>query len=277
MKSIKSALFLTFGFLVLAFFLLCAFTPKLLTPFSVKEMFAPWMPPGGQHVLGTNDLGYDIFTELIYAAPATLLIGLSAAFVSLTLGTAAGLFAGFTEGFIAEAGNGVIQMFLMIPFLPMAIVIAAYFGNSTISVITIIAILGWSGTARTVRVRTMQLKQSPFVESLAILGISKARIVYAHIVPNLGSLVFSRYIMTAAQAVMLEASLSFLGIGDPLRVTWGRMINIAYRRGAFIRGAYNWLLPPGICIALVIVAFYCVNQFFEMQSDKVSGAASYLD
>ena len=273
----RNKVFLVVGLTVMAVFVLFALFPSALAPYGAKEMDTPWLEPCEEHILGTNDLGYDILSEIIYASRSTLIIGFAAAVISLVIGTLIGLIAGYLPGIAGKLADGAIQVFLMIPMLPMAIVIAAFLGTNTLNIIIIIAILGWCATARTVRIRTMQLKQTPFVESLIILGISQRRIMVKHILPNLGEVVLSRYIMTVAHCIMLEATLSFLGMGDPTQVTWGRMINIAYKRGGFTVGAYNWLVTPGICIALVVISFYCINQYFEAKSAEVSGAQSYLD
>lgn len=268
---------LLLGALILLGFAACTLFPAALAPYAPKQMFAPWLDPCAAHPLGTNDLGYDVLTELIYAAGTTLLSGVSAALISLVVGTAAGLAAGYLPGWRGALFGGVIQVFLMIPMLPMAIVVASFAGSSMKSIVLIIALLGWCGTARTVRVRTMQLRQTPFVESLLILGVPQKRIVLRHVLPNLYEVILSRYIMSVAHCIMLEATLSFLGMGDPTAVTWGRMINLAYRGGGFTRGAYHWLVSPGACIALVVIAFYCINQYFEGRSGAVAGGRSYTD
>lgn len=273
----RNKIILALGIAILIIFGAFALFPELFAPYGAKEMSQAWLPPGGDHLLGTNDLGYDILSELIFASRSTLIIGLAAACISLLIGSAVGVSAGYLPGWRGELADGIIQVFLMIPLLPMAIVIGAFAGTDTKTIILIIAVLGWSATARTVRVRTMQLKQTPFVESLVILGISRWQIMIRHILPNLWEVILSRYIMTVAQCIMLEATLSFLGMGDPTAVTWGRMINIAFKRGGFTRGAYNWLVVPGICIALVVIGFYCINQYFEAKSREVSGEQSYLD
>lgn len=268
---------LALGLGIMAVFLLCSIAPDLMAPYGVKEMSKAWLAPGNDHILGTNDLGYDIFSELVYAARSTLTVGIASAFISLVIGTGIGLAAGYLPGWRKEAADGIIQVFLMLPMLPMAIVIGAFTGTDTRNIILIIAVLGWCATARTVSIRTRQLKQTPFVEALVILGISRWQIMWKHILPNLWEVILSRYMMTVAKCIMLEATLSFLGMGDPTFVTWGRMINIAYKRGGFTRGAYNWLVTPGICIIMVIAAFNCINQYFEMKNQEVSGGRSYMD
>ncbi len=273
----RSKLSLAAGLAIFAVFGAFALFPGVFSPYGPKEMFAAWQPPCAAHLLGTNDLGYDIFTEIVYASGSTLLIGLASAFVSLVIGSGIGLAAGYLSGWRGELAGGVIQLFLLIPMLPAAIVIAAYCGASTRNIILIISVLGWSATARTVRARTMQLRQTAFVESLVILGIPRGRIMLRHVLPNLYEVILSRYIMSVARCMMLEATLSFLGLGNPVEVTWGRMINLAYRRGGFTRGAYNWLVAPGVCIALIVIAFYCLNHYFETKNQEVSGQQSYLD
>lgn len=275
MKRNRAALI--FGLTVLAVFAVAALFPSVLAPYGPTEMGAPWQKPSVQHLLGTNDLGYDLLTEMIYAARPTMLVGLAAAVFSLCLGTLIGLAAGALPGWKGEIASGVIQVFLMIPMLPAAIVVGAYCGGTLVSVIGIIAALGWCATARTVRARTVQLMQSEFAEGFRVLGFSRARIVLRHVLPNLQEVVLSRYIMTVARCVMLEATLSFLGLGDASRITWGRMIHLAYKRGGFTNGAWNWLAAPGVCIFLLVLAMYAINTYFESRGREVTGGRSYLD
>ena len=269
---------LVFGLVMMAVFIAFSLFPRAIAPYGAKEMFKAWQSPTAEHLLGTNDMGYDILSEIVYATSSTLIIGVSAAVISLVIGTAVGILAGYYSGWRGETARGVIQVFLLIPMLPMAIVIAAFCGASTGNIILTISLLGWCATARTVRTRTMQLKQTAFVESLMILGLSKTRIMFRHILPNLWEVILSRYIMSVARCMMLEASLSFIGLGDPTHVTWGRMVNLAYNRGGFTRGAYYWLVSPGICITLLVLAFYCINRYLDIKNDEVSGkGGSYLE
>lgn len=144
---------LALGLGIMAVFLLCSIAPDLMAPYGVKEMSKAWLAPGNDHILGTNDLGYDIFSELVYAARSTLTVGIASAFISLVIGTGIGLAAGYLPGWRKEAADGIIQVFLMLPMLPMAIVIGAFTGTDTRNIILIIAVLGWCATARTVSIR----------------------------------------------------------------------------------------------------------------------------
>jgi peptide/nickel transport system permease protein len=223
-------------------------------------------------------MGYDIFSELVFAASSTLSAGIAAACISLAAGTIIGLLAGYAPRRRAEIFNIIITVFLQIPMLPAAIVIAAFLGPGRGNIIFTIALLGWCPTARAVRARTMQLKQSGFVEALKILDIPRFRILFHHLLPNLREVVFARYIMSVSSCIMMEASLSFIGLGDTVRVTWGGMINFAFKRGGFVKGAFNWFLAPGVCITLCVLAFYCINVFFEERASTVDGPGqSYLD
>ena len=265
------------GAAILGAFILFSVAPVLVAPYGVKEMFRAWQPISQAHFLGTNDMGFDIFSEIIFAARNTLITGIAAAAISLVLGTAIGLWAGYASKWEAEIAGGIINVFLLIPMLPAAIVVAAFLGPALRNIILVIAILGWCATARAVRARTAHLKQSAFVESLVILQIPRTRILFRHILPNLREIILARYILSVSTCMMIEAALSFIGLGDPSSVTWGRMVNLAYRNGGFARGAYNWFLAPGICIMLCALSFYLINYYFENRSAGVSGGQSYLE
>lgn len=264
--------------LVLSVFLLWAVFPSVFAPCDPKEMFKPWDISSAAHIFGTNDMGYDIFSELIQATAVTLFTGIAAALIALIVGTGIGILAGYLTGWKAEFVNGLIEVFLLIPMLPMTIVLAAFLGPGTGNIILTIALLGWCSTAKAVRAKTRQLKHSAFVESLQGLGLSKNRIMWKHILPNLTDVVLAKYIMSVAGCMLLEASVSFMGLGDPTRVTWGGMINFAYKRGGLARGAVNWFLPPGICIILCVLAFYYINNYIKDRMNRVTvSEQSYLD
>ena len=265
------------GCLILGIFAVFSLFPEQIAPYGGKEMFRAWQPVSSAHLLGTNDMGYDIFSELVFAARSTLVTGLVAAVTTLVLGTLAGLWAGFASKWRAEVAGGIINVFLLIPMLPCAVVIAAFLGPGLRNTILVIGFLAWCPTARMVRARALHLKQSAFVESLIILQIPKRRILLRHILPNLREVVLARYILSVSSCMMLEAALSFIGLGDPHSATWGRMVNIAYRNGGFARGAYNWFLAPGLCITLCALSFYLINSYFESRSAEVSGGQSYLE
>lgn len=259
------------GVLLLVIFGAFSLVPQQLAPYALGEMFRPWQPPGQSHLLGTNDMGYDLLTELIYAARTTLTVGLAAAAVSLGLGSLLGLLSGWLQGWIGELLDLLTNVFLLVPLLPAAIVAAALLGPGTSNLILVIGLLGWCGTARAVRAEVQKLRRSPFVESLLLLNLPEWRILWYHLLPNLTPVLSSRFVLSVSACVMTEATLSFLGLGDPTRPTWGGMISMAYQRGGFARGAVHWFLAPGLCIALTTLAFGMIGHYFEAKGRMVEG------
>lgn len=211
----------------------------------------------------------------IKAASTTLMVGFSAALISIVIGSVMGLLSGYLNGVVGEIFNGIINIFLLIPMLPLIVVLSAYFGAANKNIILIIALMGWCPTARAVRARVKQLKQMPFVEALIILGIPHRDIIFKHILPNIAEVVSARYILTVASCMLTEAAVSFLGLGDPVQVTWGGMVNSAFRSGGFVRGLILWYMAPGCCIMLCTLAFFMINQYLDSRTKLLS--SNYLD
>lgn len=275
--SRKGYIALVAGIIIMCVFAVFAIFPESVAPYNPETVFEPYQPCSSEHLLGTNNLGRDILSETIYAARSTLAVGLLAALISLVVGTVIGLLAGYLGSIAGEAVNGIINFFLLIPMLPLAIVLAAYLGAGWQNVVLTISLLGWCSTARAVRARTMQLKKMPFTEIMRGLGYSKARILFGHIMPNLREVVVAKYITSVASCILLESTLGFLGLGNVTDITWGGMINLAYKHGGFAMGAYNWFIAPGVCIMLLVLAFYMINYFLEKRADAVKGGSGYLD
>lgn len=271
----SSKTYLMLGIAFLTVFLLWALFPNLFGHYDIKESFRPYLLPSREHWLGTSDLGYDIFSELIHASKTTLFVGFTAALISIFIGGAVGLLAGYSDGILGDILDSVINIFLLIPMLPLIVIFSAFLGQSLINIILIISVFGWCSTARAVRAKVRQLKEMAFVEALVVLGIPKRIIIFKHILPNIMEIISARYILSVASCMLTEASVSFMGMGDPTAVTWGGMINTAFKRGGFVRGMAFWYLPPGICITLCSLAFFLINQYFNARSKKAN--VSYLD
>ena len=259
------------GVVILLAFGLCSLFPDWLAPHRLGEMFRPWQGPGGVHLLGTNDMGSDLATELVYAARSTLTVGCCAAAVSLLLGSLLGLLSGWHKGWLGDGLDLLTNIFLLIPLLPAAIVTAALLGPGMVNLILVIGLLGWCGTARAVRAQVQKLRRSVFVESLLLLGLPRWRILFRHLLPNLAPVIFSRFVLSVSACIMTEATLSFLGLGDPTRPTWGGMVSMAYQRGGFARGAVWWFAAPGLCILLTTLAFGMIGHYFEQKGRMVEG------
>lgn len=276
-KNAVSAVFLTVGIAIIFMFLLFAVTPQAIAPYDPKFSFDAFAEASAEHILGTNNLGYDVFSELVYATRTTLVVGLLSALISLVIGTLIGILAGYAKGIIGEALNGIINFFIIIPMLPLAIVIGAYLNSGIFDIILVISLLGWCGTARAVRAKTIAVRNMPFIKLMRGFGYSQARILFRHVLPNVLDVAAARYIISVASCILLESTLSFLGVGSSVTVTWGVMINYAYKFGGLARGAYNWLLAPGVCIMLLQLAFYFISQFVERRLSTVRGGGSVLE
>lgn len=260
--------FLVIGLGLLALFLTVAAAPELFTDYGPKEMFNPWMQPSEEHILGTNALGYDIFTELLYGTRETLLIGISSSVLTLLLGALIGVLS-TAKGAIGGVFNGLINVFALLPKLITLIVLAGFVGASSVNLIVLIAAFSWVGTARNVRAKVLHLMGQTFVENCRIQGYSSIHIGIFHILPNLQDVLLSRFLLGVNSCIMMESTLSFLGFGDLYHPTWGTMINFAYQRGAFIRRAYNYLLVPGVCIMLLSLSFYFLSVYIESKKEAI--------
>ena len=250
------------GVSILVIALIMAFFPSLFTDYGRKEMFSPWQHCSGEHVLGTNGLGYDIWTELVYGAADTVKIGLSASFLALAAGVVAGMISS-SEGAAGAVFSFLTNVFALMPKLVILIVMSSFLGSSSGVLIILIAAFSWVGTARAVRGRMNYLSTAPFIENARVLGYGRGYIMLHHYARNLKDVLLSRFLTGVTSCIMMESTLSFLGLGDLYHPTWGTMISFAWKRGAMLRHAYNYLLTPGIAIALLSFGFYLVSLRFE--------------
>lgn len=259
---------LLIGCVILAVFLLAALFPTLFTSYGQKEMFGRWLSPSSEHLLGTNALGYDIFTELVYGTRQTLLVGISSSILTMLLGSFIGTGAA-GKGPAGSILNGCTNIFVLLPKLVTMIVLATFLGSSSRNLILLIAAFSWVGTARAIRAKVIHLNTQPFVENCVIQGYSRGHIVLRHVLPNLYDVLISRFLLGVNSCIMMESTLSFLGFGDLYYPTWGTMMNFAYKRGALLRRAYGYLLSPGICIMLLSLSFYFISLYFESRQASI--------
>ena len=212
-------------------------------------------PPSAQHWLGADELGRDVFRETLEGARISLLVGLLATAISIIAGTIVGLAAGYYLGTLDRLLMRVTDFFLVLPTVPLIIVLAALFGQSLGVIIGVIGLTSWPGTARIVRSQVLSLRERQFVTRIRALGATDLRIVWQHILPNVMPLIFANAVLVIAGSILAEATLAFLGLGDPVHVSWGTMLHFAFESGATGRGAWWYLLPPGIGIVLVVLGF----------------------
>lgn len=220
--------------------------------------------PSGQHWLGTDELGRDLLREFLSGAHVSLYVGLAATAISMVLGAGLGVVAGYYGRWIDSVLMRVTDFFLVLPQLPLVIALAAFFGQNLTIIILVIGMTGWPTTARIVRSQTLSLRERMFVTRVRSLGASDLRILRTHILPNVMPLIFANTVLVIGAAVLAEATISFLGLGDPVQVSWGTMLHFAFESGAIGRGDWWYFVPPGAGIVLVVLAFtltgHCVDQ-----------------
>ncbi len=263
-RSHRSGLF---GLGLLTFFLLVAiFAPLLADAESIEVTKATGgvlQPPGGDYLLGTDENGRSIVALLIWGSRISLFVGMLATLMAMVIGTLVGLSSGFFEGWPASLLYRLTEWFLVIPFVPLAIVLATVLGRSLINIVIVIGITGWASTAMLIRSQTLSIRERPYVERARLLGAGRWHQMTRHVLPNLMPMVFANTTLTVALAILAETTLSFLGLGDPTRISWGTMLDAAFGVGAMTTGAWWYIVPPGICVVLVVLAFTLVGQALE--------------
>lgn len=220
------------GILLIAGLSFTAIFAPQLSPYDPSERVAtPFLPPSNDHAFGTNDIGQDILSELIFGARISLLIGVVAGFMTIVIGATVGILGGY----YARMGSTLMRitdLILVLPFLPLLIILAAYLGRGLFNTIFIIGILIWAGTARVIRSHVLTTKQRVFVQAADALGATNRHIIVHHILPQVLLLAVSEFVQAVGRAILLEAALSFLGLGDPLQKSWGTILYWAQVRGA---------------------------------------------
>jgi peptide/nickel transport system permease protein len=219
--------------------------------------------PSGHFLLGTDDSGRSILTLLVWGSRISLLVGILATVFSMVTGTLVGLMAGFFEGWPARVLFQLTQWFLVIPFLPLALVLATVLGRSLLNIALVIGVTSWPSTALLIRSQTLSVKERPYLERARVLGAGRWHQVSRHVLPNVMPMVFANTTLTVALAILAETTLSFLGLGDPTRVSWGSMLEDAFSVGAMTTGAWWYIVPPGVCVVLVVLAFTLIGQALE--------------
>lgn len=237
------------------------------TPFSQPawvRLFDPSIPSNQTFgLLGSDEVGRDIFSEVVYGARASLTVGFVTAIVSLVIGTIIGLVAGYFGGIIESVSMRVVDIFLTLPLLPLIIILAAVLSPSMWNLIIILGILAWPDTARIVRSQVLTLKERTYVEATKALGAGDLYILFRHILPKVIPLLSANATLLVARAILVEAGVSFIGLGDPNYISWGMVLYTARSFNATIRGIWWYFVPPGVCISLTVIAFLLVGQTFD--------------
>jgi len=228
----------------------------------VDNRLARSQPPSTRFWLGTTYYGYDVYSQLIMGSRAALIVGVTAALFITFIGTNIGLISGYFGGRLDSVLMRLTDVTFGIPFLPFAILLIALTEPSIWNIILTISILFWRTTARVIRSQVLSLKERPFVQAARVAGASNIRIMYVHILPNVLPISFLYIALGIAWATIAEASLSFLGFGDPRMISWGTMLYGAFQTGS-VRGSWWVVVPPGMAITIFVVSAFMVGFAYE--------------
>jgi peptide/nickel transport system permease protein len=248
------------GLGIVGFFVLVGAFGPLLVHDATAFSDAQYAPPSGRFWLGTTQTGQDVFAQLVVSTRATLIIGAAAGLLATVISVIIGITGGYAGGWIDEALSLVSNVVLVIPGLPLVIVISAFLKtNGLVSVIVVIALTSWAASARVLRAQTLSVRSRDYVLAARASGEPAWRIVFVEILPNELPIIVSQFIFATIFAVLTQAGLAFLGLGDTNLLTWGNMLHFAENDQALQTGAWWWFIPPGLCIALVGAGLAMIN------------------
>jgi peptide/nickel transport system permease protein len=254
-QTIKRRPSALFGFVVLLLVVLAALLAPVIAPYDVHEQVGPvFGHPSWKHPLGLDDGGIDMVSLLMWGARISLVVGFAATFVSILIGGTVGVVAGYFGGRVDTVLMRITDYFLVIPDVPLMIVVAAIWGPSLFHIVIVIGLLLWTSTARVIRAQVKSVRERVYVKRARALGAGNTRIVLRHVLPQVAPLLIANTVLTIAVAIFDETALSFLGLGDPSRISLGKVIENAFQRAAISTGAWWAIVPPGALVAVIILA-----------------------
>jgi peptide/nickel transport system permease protein len=252
------------GLVVLGVFVFMAIFGGAIAPYDPEASSLDVLaPPSADHLLGTTESGADVLSQILVGARVSIVVGFAAAAISALLGSAVGLAAGYFGGWTDRILDALENWFLVIPTLPLMVVLARLLNPSLGVLIVVIGLTSWAGTGRIVRAQVLTLRERAFVERARALGARDGYIIRTHILPNTAPLIFANTVLIVAIAILSEAALSFLGLGDPTRISWGTMLENGFESGAPSAEAWWYVIPPGLCITTLVLAVAVLGYLFE--------------
>jgi peptide/nickel transport system permease protein len=257
------------GLIIVGVFIVMAIIGPYIAPYEPfyaivdeYDMVPDDKTPSSEHWLGITRFGYDIFSQTILSARTAVVVGLISAVMVVFVGANLGLLSGYYGGWVDEVVMRLTDIAYGIPFLPLAIVLMTLLGKGVQNVIIVIVVLFWRTTTRVIRAQVLSIKERPYIHAARVAGASDLRIIYRHIAPNVMPMTFLYIALAVGWAVIAEASISFLGFGDPDAVSWGQMIHHVFASQMF-RTAWWWYLPPGLCIVLLVMGTFWIGLAYE--------------
>jgi peptide/nickel transport system permease protein len=252
------------GAVLLAFFALAALLAPYVAPFDPWVRGIPLLAPSGKHLLGTNDVGQDLFSELLYGARNSLLVAAVASVGATAIGLGLGLLSGYYSrlGFVAMR---LVDIFLLIPRFPLIILVATLLSPSVWNLILLFTVLGWPSTTRIIRSAVLSERNREYVGGVQMLGARDPYVLRRYLFPQVLPLVVVQIVLEASYVILAESGLAFLGLGDPTAKSWGTMLRSAFEYPAiFVSDVWvRWMLPPGLCLTLAVLALVFIGHAVE--------------
>ncbi|MFB6300708.1 MAG: ABC transporter permease [Halobacteriales archaeon] len=268
-RTVANERFGILGLSIVAFFLILGLVGPMIAPYEPDAKFANedgtlmrFSEPSADHPFGTTALGRDVFSQTLVSARVSIIIGLIGAAISIFIGTTVGIVSAYYGGWVDDALMRFTDIMYGIPFLPFIIVMVLMIGPGLFNIIIAISLILWRSTARVVRSQVLSIKERPYIEAAHAVGVSDTRMILRHLLPNVLPLVTLYGAFNVATSILTEASIAFLGFGDPTRISWGKMLFQAYTASA-MRTAWWWVLPPGIAITLLVIAVFMIARAYE--------------
>ena len=252
------------GVTVLLAIVLVALLAPLIAPYGLHEEVGPvFGHPSWSHPLGLDDGGVDMVTLLMWGARISLVVGFAATLVSMLVGGAVGVLAGYFGRWVDVVLMRITDYFIAIPDVPLMIVVAAIWGPSLFHIVMVIGLLLWTSTARVIRAQVKSVRERVYVQRARSIGAGHVRIIFRHVLPQIAPLLVANTVLTIAVAIFDETALSFLGLGDPSRISLGKVIQNAFQRTAVSSGAWWAIVPPGALVAILILSCSLIGQALE--------------
>lgn len=219
--------------------------------------------PSAKFLFGTDEIGRDVLAQLVWGSRVSLFIGLFATLVAVVIGSIVGLVAGYAKGKVSAVLLAIDDFFLVVPFLPLAIVLAVVLGRSPLTLAIVIGFTSWAGSARLIRAQVLTLRERAYVERAQALGAGSWHVIRRHVLPGVAPLIIANATLIVPVAILTESTLSFLGFGDRLSPSWGKLLDGAQSSGSITINAWWYFLPPGLCIIGIVLAFTMVGRALE--------------
>jgi peptide/nickel transport system permease protein len=256
------------GLIVLSLFALMAiFAPLIADKDALRAVNAldnpTWARPSRDFIMGTDNLGRSVAVQFVYGSRVSLFVGLMATVLTIAIGSVIGVVSGFFGKWVDATLMRLTDWFLVIPFLPLAIVLASVLGRNVWNIIFVIGITSWPSTARLVRSQVLTVKERLYVDRARALGATRGHVIARHVLPNVSPLILASATLAVPISILTETTLAFLGLGDPTQASWGKTLEEAFGAGAITRGAWWYYMPAGIGIVIVVLAFTLFGRALE--------------